>query len=70
MKWSCLTRKHAIYYNYHFTGFEVLIAVAVDACFMLLSCLAYPSTLKIEEICCSEISDSIHRTTRLHLRRL
>jgi hypothetical protein len=27
------------------------------ACFMMISCLAYSSTLKMEETCSSEISD-------------
>jgi hypothetical protein len=34
------------------------------ACFMLVSCLDYSSTLKIEAIYFSEMSDEFHRTTR------
>jgi hypothetical protein len=32
-------------------------------CFSLVSCLAYPSTLKMEAICCSETSVDFQRTT-------
>jgi hypothetical protein len=39
MKWTYLTRKHAIYYKYHDTGIEVLSAMAVAVCYLLLSCL-------------------------------
>jgi hypothetical protein len=43
----------------------VLIELALlAACFMLASCLAYSSILKMEVICSSEMSDDFQRTTR------
>jgi hypothetical protein len=33
-------------------------------CFMLVTCLAYPSTLKMEAIYSSEMSVDVHQTTR------
>jgi hypothetical protein len=37
------------------------------ACFMLVYCLAYSSTLKMEAICSSETSVYFHRTTRRYM---
>jgi hypothetical protein len=39
------------------------------ACFMLVSSLAYCSTLKTEEACCSESLVDFQRTTRRHIPR-
>jgi hypothetical protein len=36
-------------------------------CFMLLSCLAYSSTLKLDMTCSFETSDSLQRTTRRYI---
>jgi hypothetical protein len=40
---------------------------SVSACFLLVSCLAYCSTLKLEGVCSSEISLNPSRTTRHHI---
>jgi hypothetical protein len=59
-------------------GSDVLIAMAMKsvifcdinqaACFMLVSCLAYSSILKMEAIRSSETSIDFHRTTRHYIR--
>jgi hypothetical protein len=43
-----------------------------SACHLLLlvSCLAYSSTVKMDAICSSEMSGKIYRTTRPHTKRL
>jgi hypothetical protein len=42
-------------------------ASKADACFMLVSCLAYSSTLKMEEICFSETSVDFQQATCHHI---
>jgi hypothetical protein len=39
------------------------VLALLAACFMLVSCTAYSSTLKMEAICSSEMSVDFHRTT-------
>jgi hypothetical protein len=38
----------------------------IPACFLLVSCLAYSSTLKVEAICSSETLIGFHRTRNRH----
>jgi hypothetical protein len=56
-----------------FIGFDVLTAVGINSvlllalfadCFVLISCLAYASTLKMEAICFSETSVYFYWTIR------
>jgi hypothetical protein len=51
----------SLYRSCHFPRFALLAA-----CFMLVSCLAYTSTLKMEVICSSETSVGFHRTTQCY----
>jgi hypothetical protein len=55
----------------HIIGFEVLTAVvpknSIFWDIMLVSCLAYSSTLKIQAICSSEMSADFQRTTRNYI---
>jgi hypothetical protein len=37
------------------------------ACLMMVSCVAYSSTLKMETLCSSETSVDFHRTTWLYI---
>jgi hypothetical protein len=62
-------------------GFEVLTAVVMKssvfgvitpcsnlaACIILISCLAYSSTLKMEVTCYSETSINFYQTTRYYV---
>jgi hypothetical protein len=60
-----------------FAGFEVLTVVilwditpwspVLATYFMMVSCVAYTSTLKMQEICFSEMMVNFHRTTRRYI---
>jgi hypothetical protein len=45
----------------------VVMKCLFAACFALVSCLAYSSTLKMEAICSSETSVGFHGTTRRYI---
>jgi hypothetical protein len=44
----------------------MLLALLLPACFMLVSCLAYSSTLKMEVVCSSEMSVDFHQTLQCY----
>jgi hypothetical protein len=46
---------------------HVAIVALLDTCFTRVSCKAYFSTLKMEEIFSSKISVDFQQTTRLHI---
>jgi hypothetical protein len=48
-------------------GTQHEVGSKLAACFMLVSCLTYSSTLKMDAICSSETCVEFHRTTRHYI---
>jgi hypothetical protein len=64
---ACINRH---YHKIEYQKADVVISLLnahFAACFMIISCLAYSSTLKMEAVCSSETSVDLHWTTRRYI---
>jgi hypothetical protein len=61
---------HFFHLNYCLTGCDIMwqaISLQFVSCLLLIACLAYCSTLKMESVFSSETSLNFYRTTRRHV---